>query len=450
MKREITQDLIKWKNESHKKALLITGARQIGKTYIIRQFGREHYEQFVEINFIENEAAANIFKNAKTAEEIIINITALVAKKLIPGKTLIFFDEIQECPEARTAIKFLVEDGRFDYIESGSLLGVNYKEVKSYPVGFETVYRMYPMNLKEFLVANGVQEETFEYLKSCYEEKIPVSESVHETMTRLFQYYLIVGGMPDVVQIFIDTHDIGCVVETQKNILELYRQDIAKYSEQDKIKIKDIFDRIPAELNEKNKRFILASIQKSARMERYENSFLWLKDAGVAIPCYNVTEPAVPLKISEKHNLFKLFLSDTGLLCAASLENVQYEILQGNLDVNMGSILENMFAQILFSNGFEIRYFDKKNKGEIDFLIQKGKSIIPVEVKSGSAYKEHAALNYVLETEQWNLQEAVVFCKGNIENVQKISYLPWYMSMFLKPDKIERGLIVDVDLGGLK
>lgn len=240
------------------------------------------------------------------------------------------------------------------------MLGVNYKEVKSYPVGFETVYRMYPMNLKEFLVANGVQEETFEYLKSCYEEKIPVSESVHETMTRLFQYYLIVGGMPDVVQIFIDTHDIGCVVETQKNILELYRQDIAKYSEQDKIKIKDIFDRIPAELNEKNKRFILASIQKSARMERYENSFLWLKDAGVAIPCYNVTEPAVPLKISEKHNLFKLFLSDTGLLCAASLENVQYEILQGNLDVNMGSILENMFAQILFSNGFEIRYFDKK------------------------------------------------------------------------------------------
>lgn len=344
----------------------------------------------------------------------------------------------------------MVDDGRFDYIESGSLLGVNFKEVKSYPVGYETVYHMYPMNFREFLTANGVQPETVEYLKSCFEKQTRVSDSVHETMIKLFQYYLIVGGMPDVVQTFIDTHDIGRVVEIQRNILELYRQDIAKYSEQDKIKIKDIFDRIPAELNEKNKRFVLASIQKSARMERYENSFLWLKDAGVAIPCYNVTEPVTPLKISEKHNLFKLFLNDTGLLCAASLENVQYEILQGNLDVNMGSILENMFAQILSSNGFEIRYFDKKNKGEIDFLIQKGSKIIPIEIKSGNAYKEHTALNYVLNTEQWNLQEAIVFCKGNVEMSQKTLYLPWYMSMFLKQDKIEYGLIVDVDLSGLK
>lgn len=307
MKREITQYLQEWKLEKKKKALLITGARQIGKTYIIRDFAKKNYQNFVEINFVENEFADKIFQNVSQVDDMIVNITAFAGKKLEPGKTLIFLDEIQECPQARTAIKFLVDDGRFDYIESGSLLGIKYKEVKSYPVGYESVYQMYPMNLKEFFMANGVQEETFAYLEDHFNENSPISESIHNTMCKLFQYYLIVGGMPDVVQTFIDTHDIGKVVETQKNILELYRQDISKYASQNKIKIKDIFDRIPVELNEKNKRFILASIKKTARMERYENSFLWLKDAGVAIPCYNVTEPVVPLRISEKHNLFKLW-----------------------------------------------------------------------------------------------------------------------------------------------
>lgn len=449
LRRMIEQELLAWKEDESHKALLITGARQIGKTYSIRQFAKQNYQNFVEINFIVSESAQMIFENVSDVDMMITNLTAYTGKKLVPGETLIFLDEIQECPKARTAIKFLVEDGRFDYIESGSLLGVKYKEVKSYPVGYETVLQMYPLSFQEFLYANGVEENTIAYLKNAYEGKSAVSESVHKTMIRLFQYYMIVGGMPDAVQRFVDTHDIGQVTEVQKSILELYRQDISKYAMNDKAKIKDIFDSIPSELNEKNKRFILRDIAKSARMERYENSFLWLRDAGVALPCYNVAEPMIPLKINEKHNLFKLFMADTGLLCAASLENVQFEILQGKLDVNMGSILENIFAQILTTSGFTIRYFNKKGKCELNFLIQRGGEVLPLEIKSGNSYHEHASLNYALKAENWNLKQGIVFCAGNIETTENITYLPWYMSMFLKPEKIQKGFVVPVDLSGL-
>ena len=266
LKREIDSRLREWKADKNRKALLLTGARQIGKTYSVRKFAEQEYENFVEINFIENESAQDIFSDVSNVDMIITNLTAYTGRKLESGKTLIFLDEIQECPKARTAIKFLVEDGRYDYIESGSLLGVRYKEVKSYPVGYETILQMYPMNFREFLYANGVQESTLEYLEEAYKTVTPVSESIHRTMKQLFQYYVIVGGMPDVVQRFVDTHDIGQVVETQKSILELYRQDISKYALNDKAKIKEIFDRIPSELNDKNKRFFLADISKSARM----------------------------------------------------------------------------------------------------------------------------------------------------------------------------------------
>lgn len=449
LKRDIFQDLVEWKKNKTHKALLITGARQIGKTYIIRQFAKEYYSHFVEINFVIDTDAQAIFEDVSNVDMIIANLTAHTGKGLVPGETLIFLDEIQECPKARTAIKFLVEDGRFDYIESGSLLGVKYKEVQSYPVGYEKIFQMYPMNFQEFLKANGVLDETILLLRNAYDTKSPISDSVHKTITQLFRYYMIVGGMPDAVQCFVDTHDIGQVIEIQKDILELYRQDISKYAERDKDKIKDIFDSIPSELNAKNKRFIVTDLRKTARMERYENSFLWLKDAGVALPCYNVTEPVVPLKINEKHSLFKLFLADTGLLCAATLENVQFEILKGNLDVNLGSIMENVFAQMLTANGFELRYYDKKGKCELDFLIQKGKQVLPLEIKSGASYQSHASLDSALQTKNWNLMEGYVFYSGNVKQGDKITYLPWYMVMFLTQDCIETGFIVDVDLSGL-
>jgi len=448
--RKLYDDLTKWKSNKDKKALLVTGARQTGKTYLIRQFGKANYENFVEINFITEPRAAEIFSGSLNADTIIMNLTAYLRAPMVPGKTLVFFDEIQECPAARTAIKFLVEDGRFDYIESGSLLGVKYKEVQSYPVGYEETLWMYPMDFEEFALANGVQRSTIAHLKECFDKTVPVGDVIHQTMLNLFRYYVIVGGMPAVVQKFVDTHDIGGVVKIQEDILALYRQDITKYSQNDKNRIKDIFDRIPAELNAKNRRFMLADIKKTARMNRYESSFLWLADAGVALPCYNVTQMKTPLKINEQSNMFKLFLCDTGLLCAASMENVQFDILNGDLTINMGSILENTFAQLFKANGFELRYMNKKKLGEIDFVLQQGKDAIPVEIKSGGDYENHPALNRVLGIPEWNIRNAYVFCKGNISKREQIVYLPWYMAMFFRRERLAEHMTVNLDLNGLK
>ena len=342
LKRKVYDSLLDWKerNKTKKKALCIIGARQVGKTTLIREFARLNYENFAELNFVTDENAAKIFSGSLDAKTIITNLTAYVRRPLEPGKTLVLFDEVQQCPDVRTAIKFLIEDGRFDYIESGSLLGVKHKEVKSYPVGFEEIYRMYPMDFEEYLWANGVQPSTIDYLRQCFTDKTPVSQSIHDTMNKLLYSYIVVGGMPQAVATYVDTHDIGMVISDQRDILEQYRLDIAQYADgADKTRIKAIFDSIPAQLNEKNRRFHVNSLNKNARLTRYDNSFKWLDDAGVALPCYNVSEPQPPLQLNEKHSLFKLFMSDTGLLCTACMNNIQIDILNGCLNINMGSIL---------------------------------------------------------------------------------------------------------------
>lgn len=450
LKRKAYQDLLNWKNNTKGKALCIIGARQIGKTTLIREFGKNEYKHFAEINFVTDKRAADIFHGKLTAEEIITNLTAYLQVPLEEGETLILFDEIQECPEVRSAVKFLVEDGRFDYIESGSLLGVRYKDVRSYSVGFEQMLPMYPLDFEEYLWANGVQEQTISYLRNCYEQKKTVSETVHQTLCKLFYSYLVVGGMPETVQIYIDTHDIAQVVQNQRSILDLYRLDIAKYAaDSDKIKIKAIFDSIPAQLNEKNRRFKVNSVDPNARILRYEDCFNWLADAGVALPCYNVTEPQPPLQLNEKRNLFKLYMNDVGLLCAACMENIQFDLLMGNMDVNMGSILENVFAQNLKSNGFELRYFDSKKVGELDFVLQRGVSAEVVEIKSGSDYKKHLAMDHVVKTENWKFGNFIVFSKCNVEEENGILYLPWYMVIFYRQEVPREQLIYKIDLNGL-
>ena len=450
LKRKAYDRLLEWKKEKKKKALCIIGARQIGKTTVVRQFAQENYEYFVEINFLLDDKVSAIFSGALDANTIITNLTAYVQKPMEAGKTLILFDEIQECPNARTAIKFLVEDGRYDYVETGSLLGVRYKEVKSYPVGFEEIYRMYPIDFEEYLWANGVQESTIQYLKTCFSKREEVSESVHNILTKLFLSYIVVGGMPQVVQTYVDTHDIGKVVANQNELLELYRLDIAKYAKgNDKIKIKSIYDSIPSQLNDKNRRFILKSIDEHGRQNRYENSFEWLADAGVALPCFNVTEPQPPLQLNAKHNLFKLFMGDTGLLCAACMENIQFDVLQGNLDVNLGSILENIMAQAIKGNGYDLHYYDSKKIGEIDFVIQNGTKVDLLEIKSGKDFKKHPAVNKVMDIPSWNFGKVLVFCKGNIEKDGDVVYLPWYMIMFYKSEQMLDSQKFEVDLKGL-
>ena len=275
LKRAIYDKLISWKESRNRRALCIVGARQTGKTTIIREFGKKNYKHFVEINFVTDRDAGKIFDGSLDADTVIENLTAFKMQKMEPGETLVFLDEIQECPNARSAIKFLVEDGRFDYIESGSLLGVRYREVRSYPVGFEEICYMYPMSFEEFITANGVQVPTLEMLESCYRTGTEVSQSIHDTMLKLFYVYIVVGGMPAAVQTYITTHDIGKVVNLQREILELYRLDISKYAEgNDKIKIRAIFDSIPSQLDDKNRRFFLSKVDKNGRQNRYENSFL--------------------------------------------------------------------------------------------------------------------------------------------------------------------------------
>ena len=446
--RTAIENFENWKKSGGKKALLVTGARQIGKTFLIREFARKNYENFIEINFVTQSSAKQIFEGDLNADSIIQGITALTKQKVEEGKTLIFFDEIQECPNARTAIKFLVDDGRFDYVESGSLLGVQYKTVKSYPVGYEHKIQMFPMTFEEFCIACGVQKSTFELLEDCYNNLKAVPEAVHGTMKQLFQAYTIVGGMPAAVQEYISSHDIAKVVEIQKDILALYRQDIAKYSDKDKEKISTIFDNIPSQLDSKNRRFKLNSIRSTARMERYEESFIWLNDAGVAIPCYNLVAPLIPLKLNEQSNLFKLYMADVGLLCASCIDNVQFSILNGDFSVNMGSILENVYAQELLSKDFEVRFMNKKF-GEIDFIIQNNGKALPIEIKSGADYKKHTALNNILAVEEWKLKNALVFCAGNIEQEESVTYLPWYMIIFLKKNEIQKNTIFEIPLNGI-
>ena len=273
---------------------------------------------------------------------------------------------------------------------------------------------------------------------------------MHETLCKLFYSYLVVGGMPETVQIYIDTHDIAKVVQNQRSILDLYRLDIAKYAEKsDKPKIKAIFDSIPAQLNEKNRRFKLNSINASARHIRYEDSFNWLADAGVALPCYNVTEPQAPLQLSEKRNLFKLYMNDVGLLCASCMENIQFDLLMGNVEINMGSILENAFAQNLKSNGFELHYYDSKKIGKLDFVLQKGLHTELVEIKSGNDFKKHLAMDHAMKVEQWEFEQSIVFSKSNIQKEADVLYLPWYMILFFMQEKEPEKLIYEIDLSGL-
>lgn len=371
-------------------------------------------------------------------------MTTFADEPLLPGKTLVFFDEIQECPRARTAIKFLVDDGRFDYIESGSLLGVSYKEVPSYPVGYEESIQMHPLDLEEFFWANGVQPEIIDSVKKSFGKKEPLIDALHDRLSKLFYYYLAVGGMPAAVQAFVETSDLAQVVSIQKNILAQYRQDITRYSS-NKMHIHAIFDAIPSELDRKNKRFKLSNLSKSARMERYESDFMWLIDAGVALPCYNVVQPQMPLAINTQHNLFKLYFCDVGLLSAAISNGIQLDLIQGNVGINWGSILENALAQQLVSNGLSLRYYDKPKIGEIDFLIRYENAIVPLEAKSGKSFRQHASLDNIMAVKEWGLKDSYVFCSSNIERMESVTYVPWYAIMCLKEKGLGLNFVVDRD-----
>ena len=436
--------------QKDRKALLITGARQVGKTYIIREVGKAGFESFIEINFLEDETARTLIENAKNSADILLRISALTDQPLIPGKTLIFFDEVQECKEIVTAIKYLVDEGSYRYILSGSLLGVDLQGIRSMPVGYMDVFEMFPLDFEEFILANGVAQRVIDNLRDAYENRTPVDAFIHERMMELFRLYLIVGGMPSVVARYLATNNLQEVSQEQNAILTLYRQDIAKYDPNNKLYLEDIFTLIPSELNNKNKRFILKNLNENFKFSRYQNSFLWLKNAGVALPTFCVTEPTVPLTLNKSSNLFKLFLSDVGLLAAMYMDGIQLKLLNREKDINFGSVYENAAAQELKAHGYDLYYFNSKKQGELDFVIERGGDVLPIEIKSGKDYQRHAALDNVMENQDYAIPTAFVFRNDNIRVDGRIVYLPIYMLMFLQKEQIPESLIYKLDLSGLQ
>ncbi|MBO8444550.1 MAG: ATP-binding protein [Bacteroidetes bacterium] len=429
-------------------ALLVTGARQTGKTFSIREFGKT-FKSFIEINFVDNPEAAEAFRDAKGSADILLRLSAITSVPLIKGETLIFFDEVQKCPEIVTAVKFLVDEGSYRYILSGSILGVSLKDLRSEPVGYMGVVDMYPLDFEEFISAVGISGNVIGALRNSWENRIPVDGFLHSKMMELFRLYLVTGGMPAAVSKYLESNNLQEVMAIQQDIIRLYKRDIAQYDPDNKLYIEDIFDLIPPELNAKNKRFILKRLNENAKFERFRNSFLWLKNAGVAIPVYNVEEPKMPLLLARSRNLFKLFQSDIGLLAAQYAEGIQLRIIKGDKDINFGSIYENAVAQELTAHSLTPYYYNNKKRGEIDFVIETGGKILPIEVKSGKDYETHHALSNIMDCGEYELDEAIVLNNENLYVKGKVTYAPIYMIMFLQK-KNDAPAFYKIDLSGIK
>ena len=433
--------------ETTRNALLITGARQIGKTYSIRQFGKS-FKSFVEINFVEMPEAVELFKDAKSSADILLRLSAITSVPLIKGQTLVFFDEVQQCPDIVTAIKFLVDDGSYRYILSGSLLGIELKDLRSEPVGYMGVKDMYPLDFEEFIFCVGINDTVIGALREAWQNRTAVDEFIHGKILELFRLYLVVGGMPAAVNKYLESNNLQEVMTMQQDIIRLYKRDIAQYDPNNKLYIEEIFNLIPPELNAKNKRFILKRLNEHAKFERIEASFLWLTNAGVALPVYNVEEPKMPLLLARSRNLFKLFQSDIGLLACQYAEGIQLRIIKGDKSINFGSIYENAVAQELVAHDIVPYYYNNKKRGELDFVVELDSKVLPIEVKSGKDYETHRALSNIMDCGEYNLPQAIVFNNDNLQVVGKIVYAPIYMVMFLEKNNIAP-TYYKVDLTGL-
>lgn len=431
-----------------KTALLIEGARQIGKTFSIRQFGKK-FKTYIEINFIEQPEAISLFKDLSNTKDLLARLSLFTKQKLIKRDTLIFFDEVQICPEVITYIKFLVDEGSYNYILSGSLLGIEINDLSSVPVGYLTIKRMFPLTFREFALNLGLNSSILENLETSFKEKKPVDDFIHKKMMELFRVYLVVGGMPAAVNRYIETNNLNEVIDIQNQIVNLYKKDITQYDKNNKLAIAQIFELIAPQLNSQNKRFIIKDIKSGVKFDRYEHSFLWLKDAGVALPVYNVETPKIPLKLSKSRSLFKLFMSDVGLLASEYSQGIQLKIISGDDKLNYGAIFENYIAQELTACEHDLYYYNNKKRGELDFLIEYDGEVLPIEVKSGKDYKVHRALSNIMDCGEFNLNRALIFNNSNLKVEGKLTYAPIYMAMFLKQEIKDEDSIYKIDLSEL-
>ena len=424
----------KWIQDS-KKALLVSGARQVGKTYSIRRCLDELRCNYLEINLIEQPELVPVIQSSMSVEDLIINLSTATNYSFTKGETILFIDEIQEAKDVVTRIKFWVDEGSFRYILSGSLLGVELQNLRSAPVGYLEEIKMFPLDFEEFLLASKVKPEVISHLRDSFNNEIGVSDLIHNKMLEHFRRYLIVGGMPEAVKEYVNSKDINKVTEIQLNIIEMYKKDFTKYEAEDKkLMIISIYDLLPSQLLKQNRRFNYSDINKGLRFERVESSFLWLVSAGVAIPTYNATEPRISLNQNKKSSLVKLYSSDVGLLTSSYGNALRTKILIDDDKVNLGGIYENAVAQELNSHGLQTYFYNSHKNGELDFLIEKAASLIPIEVKSGKDYYVHSALTKTIANKEYEVKKAYVLSNYNVKKEGKIVYLPVYMSMFISDD----------------
>jgi len=433
LKRKFFDTLKEWKETKQNECLLVKGARQIGKTYIIRSFGKTNYKSYIEINFFEHPELKQIFEDSLEPKDIYSKMSLYILDaKFIKGDTLIFLDEIQHCPNARTALKFLAIDGSFDVIASGSLLGIQFKEesIPSIPVGYERQVEMFSLDFEEFLWALGINDDTIANFKRYFDTKQKVPTLMNEKMLEYLRQYIVIGGMPDVVNTYLATKDYQQVQSTQNKILATYEDDIAQYSNNyAKPKIKKCYYSIPKQLAKENKKFQFSVVEKNATARRFENSIDWLVSAKLATCCYNVSTPQFPLLVYEKTDQFKLYVNDVGLLCAMYGFEMKREILNNTLvGFAKGGIYENLIFDMLIKRGIRPHYYKTENSTqEIEFIISQNGSVIPIEVKS----KNGATLSLNNFITNFAPPYAYKFISGNIGVDGVKITLPLYMAMFI-------------------
>lgn len=437
LRRKIEEKLLEWKNTPNKKPLIIKGCRQCGKTFSVRQFANQNYKHVVYLNFFENPQYASVFSGSLEVNQIVFMLSALLGKaaKFVPQQTILILDEIQECPEARTALKFFHVDGRFDVIATGSLLGVKGygREPKSIPVGSETVIDMYALDFEEFLWANEIDDSVIKVLEQHLETETEVPAVLHNRFRELILLYTAVGGMPEVVKTLVETKNLEKTLQVQRDLIRSYEDDMVKHANrEDKSKIRDCFLSIPKQLSKENKKFQYSVVKKGASASQYLGSLQWIEDAGIITRCYNLSMPELPLAGNANENVFKVYLRDSGLLVSMLEDGTQFDLLQGNLQSYKGAIFENLVADIFGKMGRKLYYFHKDSGLEIDFVIRYKGKCTPIEVKakSGNAKSLKTLLKH---PEKYHITQGIKLGDYNVGRSEGgILTLPVYMAFLLR------------------
>lgn len=420
------------------KILLIDGARQVGKTYIIRHAGQKLFENFIELNMVEDSLGPRLFADTKTTEDFYLQVSMLAGNRMKEkDNTLIFIDEIQAYPHLLTLLKFLSQDGRFTFIASGSLLGVTLSQTTSIPMGSIRKVRMFPLDFEEFLYANEMNEIVISSMQKKFERMEALDEPVHNKIMDLFRKYLLVGGLPDAVNTYLETKNIQAVREIQSEIHDYYAADASKYDDEKKLKIRRVYELIPSNMENKKKRVIAQSIEnkKGKTFGDYQDEFEYLISAGIALNVQAISNPVFPLIESTGKNLLKLYLNDVGILTGILYGNNIRAVLDDKKSINLGSVYETVVAGELIAHGYKLFYYDNRTKGEVDYLIDDFDSLsaVPIEVKSGKDYTVHSALNNFVQNEDYNIKKAFVLSnEREIMQKGKITYLPIYYIMFFR------------------